>query len=575
MLSDRSTGFIRHFLTAYPRRTAATVFLLILAGLAEGVGVITLLPMLEQAVDGSAAQGSRLARLVVWVTESLGIAPTLGGLLLVIVLAITAKGLLRWFAMQQVGYTIARVATELRLRLLRAVVRARWQYFVDQAGGTYANAISYEARRAAWAYKRACSGFADAIQAVVYLAIAFAISWPVALLAPLVGAILLYVLRGFVAASREAGLRQTEAMEALVGRLTELLPNIKPVKAMSREKDLVGLIEEEVWAYNEAERHSVHAYEAVDALREPIITIALALGLYGALSLGNLPFSVVITLAFVFYRLMIAVGHLQQKYQLMAHGESAFWSLVRKIDQAERAEEARQTTGTTPQLSEHIQLHDVTLAYEETVILRDVSICIPAGRFVALSGPSGAGKTTLIDAVTGLLRPVSGFLEIDGTSLQDADLDAWRQQIGYVPQELLLLHDTVYRNVTLGDPSIRRDQVIQALKAAGAWSFVAHHPEGLDRIIGEQGGRLSGGQGQRLMIARALVHEPRLLILDEATTGVDPETERQLYDTLHGLLGSLTIIAISHQAALDGYADLIFEVTDHQVRRIQPPVVTS
>jgi len=569
MLSERSTGFIRHFLTAHPRRSAVMVILLILAGVAEGVGLVALLPLLETVSAGAAEEGSKLAQTVTQTLRSIGIEPTLGVLLLLIVGTLTVKGILRWTAMQQVGYTIAQVATELRLHLIRALTDARWQHFVDRSAGAFTNAISHEARRSAWGYKYACAAFADSIQVVIYLGIALVVSWPVALAAPLVGGGLLYVLRSFVHASRSAGQRKTQAMETLVHRLGELLPNLKPVKAMARGASLMSLIEEEAWQYNDAERGAVRAYELVASFREPIIAGVLALGLYGALTVGGMSLPVVLTLALVFYRLMLSVSNVQKKYQNVATRESAFWSLLDKIEDAEADEEPDPGTVPAPSLTDAIEYRDVTLAYRDTTVLRNVSLTVPAGRLTTFEGPSGAGKTTLVDAMSGLLRPTSGTITVDGTPLDDIDLDSWRRQIGYVPQELALLHDTVARNVTLGDDSIPRSQVVDALKAAGAWSFVSDHPDGLDRVVGDQGGRLSGGQGQRLMIARALVHRPQLLILDEATTGVDPQTEAEIFETLRELLGDLTIVVISHQSIVDEIAEFRYEVANGTVRRLR------
>jgi ATP-binding cassette subfamily C protein len=554
---------------AHPRRTAVTVVLLIAAGVAEGVGLVTLLPILETIGSGGAENGSELAQVVTDTLRVVGIAPTLGPLLSLIVGALVVKGVFRWTAMQQVGYTIAQVATDLRLRLIRALTNARWQHFVDRSTGTFSNAISYEARRSAWAYKHACAAFADAVQVLIYFGIALVVSWPVALAAPVVGGGILYVLRGFVHASRDAGQRQTNAMETMVHRLGELLPNLKPVKAMARDTALTSLIEEEAWQYNEAEQGAVQAYEVTASFREPIIAGVLALGLYGALTVGGMALSIVLTLALVFYRLMLAVGSLQRKYQDMATGESAFWSLIGKIHDAEADAEPDPGAAPAPSLADAIEYRNVRLAYRDTEVLRNVSLTVPAGRLTTFEGPSGAGKTTLVDAMSGLLRPTQGTITVDGTPLGDIGLRSWRQQIGYVPQELALLHDTVARNVTLGDDSIPRSQVAEALRAAGAWSFVSDHPDGLDRVVGDQGGRLSGGQGQRLMIARALVHRPQLLILDEATTGVDPETEAEIFETLRELLGDLTIVVISHQSAVEKIAEVRYEVANGSVRRLR------
>jgi ATP-binding cassette subfamily C protein len=132
--------------------------------------------------------------------------------------------------------------------------------------------------------------------------------------------------------------------------------------------------------------------------------------------------------------------------------------------------------------------------------------------------------------------------------------------IGYVPQETLLLHDSVLHNVSLGDPEVSEDDAIQALRAAGAWEFVERLPLGIHSTVGERGGKLSGGQRQRIMIARALVHKPRLLILDEATSALDPANEAAIGQTIRHLRGGLTILAISHQTALVEAADRVYRL---------------
>jgi ATP-binding cassette subfamily C protein len=160
-----------------------------------------------------------------------------------------------------------------------------------------------------------------------------------------------------------------------------------------------------------------------------------------------------------------------------------------------------------------------------------------------------------------LFQPTSGKVLIDGIPLPEIDLQSWRHQIGYVPQDTILLHDSIFTNVTLGEPSLTVADVEYALQAAEAWDFVCAMPEGIQTIVGERGTRLSGGQRQRIAIARAMVHRPRLLILDEATSALDPESEASICQTLNGLRGQLTILAISHQSALVEVADQVFQIS--------------
>ena len=175
-------------------------------------------------------------------------------------------------------------------------------------------------------------------------------------------------------------------------------------------------------------------------------------------------------------------------------------------------------------------------------------------------GPSGSGKTTVADLIIGLLRPQQGEILIDGLPLEQIDVQKWRRAIGYVPQESWLLHDTVFNNVTLGDPKLKKKDVELALRAAGALEFVQAMPQGINSTVGERGSKISGGQRQRIAIARALVHKPKLLILDEATTALDPENERAICNTLRDLRGSLTILAISHQPAVLKVADQAYRL---------------
>jgi len=246
-------------------------------------------------------------------------------------------------------------------------------------------------------------------------------------------------------------------------------------------------------------------------------------------------------------------------HQKMVTSESAYWALDATINQA-RAEAERGTGSERVALNDGIEFDNVSFAYGEHRVLTDVSLKIPAGVITCLVGDSGSGKTTIADLVIGLMKPQSGEIRVDGRPLGDLDMRSWRHSIGYVPQENLLLHDSIFHNVVLGDPSLTRAQVEAALQVAEAWDFVTRLPNGIDTIVGERGTLLSGGQRQRIMIARALAHQPKLLILDEATSALDPGTEAGICATLRSLRGKLTILAVSHQAAMADIADEVYRV---------------
>jgi len=207
----------------------------------------------------------------------------------------------------------------------------------------------------------------------------------------------------------------------------------------------------------------------------------------------------------------------------------------------------------------------VTFKYSDINVLRDASLIFPAGEITAIVGASGTGKTTIVDLVIGLLRPQEGEVWIDDLPLKQVDLEQWRHMIGYVPQETLLLQDSIFINVTLGDAAITEREVEEALQKAGIWEFVQTRPKGIHSSVGQRGLMLSGGQRQRIAIARALVRKPKLLVLDEATTALDPENEAAICQTLRNLRGEITILAISHQPAVLEVADRGYRVKDGTV----------
>lgn len=330
---------------------------------------------------------------------------------------------------------------------------------------------------------------------------------------------------------------------------------------MAREKSAETILIKNTTRLNKALQKQVLSRELLRALQEPLRTVFLIGGLYVALLYWRLPMSTVMVLIFLIARLLKQLGKVQQEYQRMVTLESAYWSMRETIHKAEAQQE--QVSGNLPPAFEQgICLDQICFAYGQKQVLQKLSLNFAKGQITAIVGPSGSGKTTSVDLVTGLLTPQQGEVWIDNQPLSKLDLRSWRQMIGYVPQENLLLHDTILTNVTLGDPKLSENDAVNALRAAKAWDFVKSLPQGLLSSVGERGGNLSGGQRQRIAIARALVHKPKLLILDEATTGLDPTSEAAVCDTLQQLGGEITILAISHQSALVEIADKTYRIDD-------------
>ena len=240
---------------------------------------------------------------------------------------------------------------------------------------------------------------------------------------------------------------------------------------MARENSAESVMFKKTNLINRALQKEVLSKELLRALQEPLQMILLLCGLYLALLYWHLPATTVMVLIFLVARLLRQIGKIQREYQRMVILESGYWSLQDTISKAE-AERETMPGNDSPSLEQAIRLDRISFAYGEKQVLHDVSLTFVKGEITAIVGPSGVGKTTIADLVTGLLRPQHGAIWIDDLPLAKLDLKSWRRMIGYVPQETLLLHDTVLTNVTLGDPELSEDDAVYALHAGEAWDFV-------------------------------------------------------------------------------------------------------
>ncbi len=554
------------FARAYPWQSFGVLVAMLLAGTLEGLSLTALLPVLSLAAnrdgqtlgDESSDVGGAAAAALRWV-EALGIEPTLTSLLLAVIVFIVLRSVVMLVAMRGVGFTVARVATDLRLELLRALLATRWEYFLRQPIGKLTNAVVSEASRASMAYLRGAGLVTAALQFLVAVVVALVVSWQATLIYVSAALVISASMRRLIRLARRAGKRQTKIFRALLASLTDTLQSVKPLKAMARSDVSDALLQSQTLALNKAMRREVVSKETLRAVQDPAFAVLIAIAAWVGLVQWELPFAAVGVLMLVLARVLSGLKKIQSSYQEMVACESAYWSIRETIDEAKA--QVERTHGAPPPKLEHwIRFDQVSFAYAGTPVLQGCSFEIPARALTTLIGTSGAGKTTILDLVIGLLQPSDGHVRVDDASLESVDLIAWRRQIGYVPQENLLLHDSIRHNVTLGDPALSDADVDWALRAAGAADFVASMPQGADSPVGERGITLSGGQRQRIMIARAIVRRPRLLILDEATSALDRQSAEQLAATLGALRAEMTILAISHQSDLVDVADRIYHV---------------
>lgn len=562
----------RAFIRRYPLQLGLATLLLFLSGLMEGIGILMLLPILDILLGGAEAS-NHITEIYKQVFEYLSLPMTLSVTLIVAVGLVCAKNLLLFTAKLYSANIQAAIHRDFRLDMIHALMHARWQFFTGEPIGRLTNSILQETDYAATAARALMLITMISIQLLVYLATALLISWKLTVAAMVASVLIMWLLRIFVEMTRRQGARATALNRSYTSRIVDLLTGLKPLKAMALEDRVTPFLEQETEQLMTTQRKLNLATNSLSQLQEPITVVLVAVGVFIAVESFSVATPVLLVMVALFARTVGRISGLLQAFKKLARLEAPYFAFTSKLRAIEEEAEREAANGgaelSAAEFNTAIVFENVGFSYGENRILADLSLTIAAGQVTAIVGPSGAGKSTLLDLLTGLLRPQSGTITVDGVDLVRFDKRAWRRLIGYVPQDSALFHATIMDNLTLGDTDIGEATVIRALKDAGAWEFVAEMSEGLHSMVGERGLKISGGQRQRLAIARALVHRPRLLLLDEATSALDAETEKDFCETLRRLVPDVTIVAISHRPAIEEIADVSYQLDGGRITERQ------
>jgi len=542
-----------------PRQFAVAMTLTALGTVTEGVGLLVLVPLLS-LIGVDVLQGA-VGRVAAWVAAAfgwLGLPLNLFSVLMVYVALIAGDAWIRrWqtvtYCALQVGFT-----ADLRKRLHRAITRAPWIQLTRCRASDLTYAMTGQVERVGHGTHLVLGLARDVTLITVYLAATLYVSPAVTVLVVSTGLVLMLLLGRKVRAATRVGEEMTRIGAEAYRAVMEHVGGIKIAKSYGASERSIRLFGE---LADTVARTSLQAATAqADAKSRFDVGGALVLGvvLYAAIAVLRTPTAVILLLVFAFARVMPLASGLAQKTQQLL---TMLWDLVAVLaleTQLTPHEEAVPTRPGPVHLKHGVRLDSVSFRYVEGAApaLATLSLTIPAAQTTAIVGPSGSGKSTLADLLLGLITPVSGRVLVDGTPLTPDLLPAWRDQIGYVPQDSFHFHDTVRGNLLWARPEASEAELRNALEVAAA-DFVTRLPQGLDTVLGDRGVRLSGGERQRVALARALVRRPAMLILDEATSSLDSENERRVQDAIDRLHGRLTILVITHRLTSVRFADWI------------------
>lgn len=531
------------------RKTFLTILLWnIGVSVLSGVGIVMLIPLLNMLEIGD-------NRLPDWFM-TLGYPLQVGLLLVGYVLLVTIKTLLSRSLNIRENAFIEETGMALRKKLYTVLSGASWESLTARKDADVVNLFTSQCGQVSYGIAEVIHFLASTVSAAVQLGIALMMSLPVTALVCLMGACMLAIFMPLRKKSREYGDEMIRLSREFYSELQNQLASVKEVRAYGVEREHAALFESISTAFKTARMKYVRQSSVPGVVYSLAAAVMIAL-VYLVCTLGlKVETDRLVVLVYVFARLWPVFSGFQGRIQSINSCVPAYEKLIEALREMQPETEVAETDEDFSRWRE-IRFDNVHFAYrnsdEET--LRGVSFSLERGEKLALLGRNGAGKTTAVNLLLGFLLPQSGAILVDGKPLEAVCIRAWRTQVGYVPQDPLILNASVRENLTRFHPNATEDELIAALRKAMAWGFVSRLPDGLDTVLGDRGVRLSGGERQRIVLARVLLGHPSLIVLDEATSALDYESEMAFHDAIASFGKDAAVVLIAHHGATIAMAD--------------------
>ena len=514
----------------------------------SGVGIVMLIPLLNMLEIGD-------NRLPDWFM-TLGYPLQVGLLLVGYVLLVTVKTLLSRSLSIRENAFIEETGMALREKLYTVLSGASWESLTARKDADVINLFTSQCGQVSYGIAEVIHFLASIVSAAVQLGIALMMSLPVTALVCVMGACMLAIFMPLRKKSREYGDEMIRLSREFYSELQNQLASVKEVRAYGVEREHAALFESISTAFKTARMKYVRQSSVPGVVYSLAAAVMIAL-VYLVCTLGlKVETDRLVVLVYVFARLWPVFSGFQGRIQSINSCVPAYEKLIEAMREMQPETDVAETDEDFSRWRE-IRFDNVHFAYrnsdEET--LRGVSFSLERGEKLGLLGRNGAGKTTAVNLLLGFLLPRSGAILVDGKPLEAACIRAWRTQVGYVPQDPLILNASVRENLTRFHPNATEDELIAALRKAMAWGFVSRLPDGLDTVLGDRGVRLSGGERQRIVLARVLLGRPSLIVLDEATSALDYESETAFHDAIASFGKDAAVVLIAHHGATIAMAD--------------------
>ena len=490
---------------------------------------------------------------------------------LTVVFLFVAKGIAEYLGVTQIQYVGQAAVTTLRNQVYARIIRQPIAFFQQHPTGRLLSTTINDVDRTRVALSENLADlFQKGFSLLAFLAVMVIVSWKMALGSAILVPLVIVPIGKLGRKIR----RSSENSQTRLGDLSQILQETvsgnRIVKAFGMEDFEIAKFKNTAQRLLRENMRWVRAAVATGPMMDLVGALAIPLLLLyarGQIKQGLMTPGIFISFIFAMFNAYMPLKRIGQVYQQFQLAQGASIQVFAYLDRAEESSD-RNTAKSLPPFSREIVFESISFSYDgdSARVLENIDLRARRGEVIALVGSSGAGKTTLVNLLPRFYEPTSGTIRIDGLDIQEVSIKSLREQVAMVTQENILFHDTVWNNICYGQTTVPKDRVVAAAQAALAHEFIMELPKGYDAMIGERGTRLSGGQRQRIAIARAILKDSPILILDEATSELDAESEMFVQKALANLMVGRTTFVIAHRLATIRRADKILVLEDGQIR---------
>lgn len=556
---------LRRTLSYDPKFTISLIFVGALVAILEGIGLGFIYPVIQvaEASDPNEASG-RVMEIFISVYEFFGVPFELGYLLIGLAIVMTTRYTLS-FLISWLGDILGkRYERDLRTQAFEYALDAKIGYYDDKGTDSILNAVITETRYSQKTIRRFVVSSKTLLLILMYGAVMTYIApWMTLAVIILLGGITALI-RYIVEPAVSLGSRVAEANEQVQQTVQAGTQGIRDVKLFGLREEIYSEFSNWIKQYTQSEIRLSRNNSAIQNFYELSVALSIFILIYISFTFTNLTLGEI----GIFLIAMFQLGPRLSRFNTTVYKLESYVShLSRTHDFFDSLEKQEETSGhkAVSKVSQ-ISFYDVGFSYtEDEQVLSDISFTVEKPEFIAFVGESGAGKSTIVSLLARMYDQDSGDIKADGTAIEEYDLDEWRERLAFVRQDPYIFNDTLKKNITIGNRDATRRDVKRVCKIAMIDEFLDELPNGYDSELGDEGVRLSGGQQQRVALARALLKDADFLILDEATSNLDSNLEKEVQAAIESMDRDYGIIAIAHRLSTVKNADRIYTVEDGEI----------